>query len=208
MQPWTISSVQPNMLRFHTKPSNSTYLHKLLIPRLSSLRKMFSYCLQYVAIPMELQNMSLNRILKIMRILSVLLLGKIYPLLTRCTRFLLFLFHATFFLASTTTDLLYLFNDAVSNSEGTASKVRRSGKLFGTSGSPLTCGNSFVISWNDWEKSQTFSSHFYRAHGQHLNPAGVEYDLGGFHDAVDGKPPQIVRYSQHDMARPQVADGE
>jgi len=56
---------------------------------------------------MELQNMSLNKILKIVTILSVSRLGKIDPLLTRCTRFLLFLFLATFFLASMTTDLMY-----------------------------------------------------------------------------------------------------
>jgi hypothetical protein len=68
--------------------------------------------------------MSLNRILKITIILSVSLLGKIDPLLTRCTRFLSFPFLATFFLASMTTGLMYLFNHAVRKSEGTASKVR------------------------------------------------------------------------------------
>ena len=70
--------------------------------------------------------MSLNRILKIMIILSVSLLGKTDPLLTGCTRFLSFPFLATFLLASMTTGLMYLINHAVRNSEDTASKVRRS----------------------------------------------------------------------------------
>jgi hypothetical protein len=73
--------------------------------------------------------MSLNRILKIMIILSVSLLAKIDPLLNRCTRFLLFLILATFLLVSMTTGLMYLFNHAVRISEGTASKVRRAGNL-------------------------------------------------------------------------------
>jgi len=51
-------------------------------------------------------------------------LGKIDPLLTCCTRFHLFPFLATFFLASMTTGLMLLFNHAVRRSEGTASKVR------------------------------------------------------------------------------------
>jgi hypothetical protein len=64
-----------------------------------------------------------------MIILSVSLLGKTDPLLTLCTRFLLFPFLATFFLASMTTGLLYLFNHAVRNSEGTASKARTAGSV-------------------------------------------------------------------------------
>ena len=60
-----------------------------------------------------------------MIILPVSRLGKIDPLLTRCIIFLLFLFLATFFLASMTRGLRYLFNHAVRKSESTASKGRR-----------------------------------------------------------------------------------
>jgi hypothetical protein len=78
---------------------------------------------------MELQNMTLNIILQIITILCVSRLRTTDPLLTSCTIFLLFLHHVTFFLACMTTGLLHLFNDAVTSSEATASKVRRTGNF-------------------------------------------------------------------------------
>jgi len=134
---------------------------------------------------MELQNMSSNKILKIIIILSVSRLGKTDPLLTPCTTFLLFLFLATFFLASMTRGLMYLFNHAVRKSEGTASNGRRARNLL-EKAVVLIWGTSFLTSWNNWGTSQTFSRHFYRSQGQHLNPESIEYDLG-LHDAVDRK---------------------